>query len=136
MEDTLSLSRGGATHNYWRHFFVSYLYYRHIDLTHKNWDSIKTQTSRINTINRSESYHKVWLNHIGSMSDSNLNRNSNITNRMVYKLGDKDQCLISLSNLRFSLHFVLKWMSYPVQKRHYNQNATNKGVMFQRNCYE
>ncbi len=57
-------------------FFVSYLYHRHVDSTHRNWDSIKTQKSRINTINRSESFHRVWLNHIGSMSDANLNKNT------------------------------------------------------------
>lgn len=57
-------------------FFVSYLYYRHVDSTHRNWDSIKTHKSRINTINRSESYYQVWLSHIGSMSDTNLNKNT------------------------------------------------------------
>ena len=57
-------------------FFVSYLYHRYVDSTHKNWESIQTQRSRISTINRSESYHQVWLNHIGSMSEANLNRNT------------------------------------------------------------
>ena len=57
-------------------FFVSYLYYRHVDSTHRNWASIKTQQSRISTINGSEKYHRVWLTHIGSMSETNLNRNT------------------------------------------------------------
>lgn len=57
-------------------FFVSYLYHRHVDSTHRNWDSIKTQKPRISTINNSESYHQGWLNYIGSMSDANLNRNT------------------------------------------------------------
>ncbi|WP_305846009.1 hypothetical protein [Photobacterium kishitanii] len=57
-------------------FFVSYLYHRHVDLTHKNWASIKTQRSRISTINSSDNYHRVWLTHIGSMSEANLNRNT------------------------------------------------------------
>ncbi len=57
-------------------FFVSYLYHRHVDSNHKNWASIRTQNSRISTINRSENYHRGWLKHIGSMSDSNLNRNT------------------------------------------------------------
>src|SRR5690554_5648680 len=57
-------------------FFVSYLYHRHVDSTHRNWDSIKTQESRISTINRSESYYRGWLRHIGSMSDANLNRST------------------------------------------------------------
>lgn len=38
-------------------FFVSYLYYLHVDSTHKNWASIKTQRSRISTINSSKQYH-------------------------------------------------------------------------------
>jgi len=57
-------------------FFVSYLYYLHVDSNHRNWASIKTQQSRISTIKRSESYHKIWLNHIGSMSKKNLNKNT------------------------------------------------------------
>ena len=57
-------------------FLVSYLYHQHIDLTHNNWAEIKTQKSRISTINRSENYHRNWLNHIGNMSEANLNRNT------------------------------------------------------------
>lgn len=57
-------------------FFVSYLYHRHVDSTHRNWNSIKTQRSRISTTNRSEGYYQAWLSHIGSMSDSNLNKNT------------------------------------------------------------
>ena len=57
-------------------FFVSYLYYLHVDSSHKNWNSIKTQKSRISTIERSEFYYRAWLNHIGSMSESNLNKNT------------------------------------------------------------
>lgn len=57
-------------------FFVSYLYHKYVDPNHKNWASIKTQQSRISTINRSESFHKIWLNNIGSMSEANLNRNT------------------------------------------------------------
>ena len=57
-------------------FFVSYLYHLHVDSNHRNWASIKTQNSRISTINRSEKYHSAWLKHIGSMSEANLNRNT------------------------------------------------------------
>jgi hypothetical protein len=57
-------------------FFVSYLYHQHVDSTHRNWNSIKTQKSRISTINRSESYHLVWLSYISNMSDTNLNKNT------------------------------------------------------------
>lgn len=57
-------------------FFVSYLYHQHVDSAHNNWDSIKTKNSRINTINRSEGYHRAWLNHIGGMSEANLSRNT------------------------------------------------------------
>lgn len=57
-------------------FFVSYLYYQYIDSTHDNWTSIKTQKSRINTINRADNYHRIWLKNIGNMSKANLNRNA------------------------------------------------------------
>jgi hypothetical protein len=57
-------------------FLVSYLYHQYVDSTHDNWTSIKTKESRISTINRSENYHSIWLKHIGSMSEANLNRNT------------------------------------------------------------
>jgi len=57
-------------------FFVSYLYHCNVDSTHRNWASIKTQKSRISTINRSKKYHRIWLNHIGSMSEVNLSKNT------------------------------------------------------------
>jgi hypothetical protein len=57
-------------------FFVSYLYHMRVDSTHRNWESIKTKKSRINTINSSESHHRDWLKYIGSMSDANLGRNT------------------------------------------------------------
>jgi hypothetical protein len=57
-------------------FFVSYLYCRHVDSTHSNWDSIVTKTSRISTIKRSEQYHHAWLEHIGGMNDAKLSRNT------------------------------------------------------------
>ncbi|TRO81872.1 hypothetical protein [Trichloromonas acetexigens] len=57
-------------------FFVSYLYYQHVDSNHRNWDSIKTKTSRINTINRSEHHHRAWLERIGDMNDANLSKNT------------------------------------------------------------
>ncbi|MEZ9370696.1 hypothetical protein BCU94_02940 [Shewanella sp. 10N.286.52.C2] len=57
-------------------FLVSYLYHKHIDSTHNNWAKIKTQKSRISTINRSENYHLNWLKHIENMSEANLNRNT------------------------------------------------------------
>lgn len=57
-------------------FFVSYLYHLHVDSTHKNWASIKTQHSRISTINNSTRYYRAWLLHVQNMSDTNLNRNT------------------------------------------------------------
>lgn len=56
-------------------FFVSYLYHLHVDPTHRNWASIKTQKSRISTIKKSGCYHSLWLKLIGGMSDVKLNRN-------------------------------------------------------------
>ena len=57
-------------------FFVSYLYYRRVDSTHRNWEKIKTKTSRISTITRSEQDHRAWLERVGGMNDTNLNRNT------------------------------------------------------------
>jgi len=57
-------------------FFVSYLYYRHVDSTHRNWESIKTKNSRISTIDSSKRYHCAWLERIGGMNDANLNKNT------------------------------------------------------------
>lgn len=57
-------------------FFVSYLYYLHVDSTHRNWDSIKTKSSRISTIATSRKYHAGWLERLGSMTNANLNRNT------------------------------------------------------------
>lgn len=57
-------------------FFVSYLYYLHVDPTHRCWDSIKTKTSRISTVNGSRQYHRAWLERVGQMSDANLSKNS------------------------------------------------------------
>ena len=66
-------------------FFVSYLYHQYIDPTHKNWAKLKTQKSRISTINRSESYYRNWLNHVGNMSEANLNRNTLDLDALVIK---------------------------------------------------
>jgi len=57
-------------------FFVSYLYYRHVDSTHSNWASIKTKNSRISTIDRSEQHHRAWLERIGGMNNTNLSKNT------------------------------------------------------------
>ena len=57
-------------------FFVSYLYYKYVDSSHKSWALIKTQKSRISTINRTEKYHRFWLRCIASMKDTNLNKNT------------------------------------------------------------
>lgn len=57
-------------------FLVSYLYYRHVDSTHRNWETIKTKTSRISTITNSEKYHRAWLERIGDMNDANLSKNT------------------------------------------------------------
>ncbi len=57
-------------------FFVSYLFYRHVDSMHRNWESIETKTSRISTINSSKQYHRAWLERVDGMSDANLGKNT------------------------------------------------------------
>lgn len=57
-------------------FFVSYLYHRHIDATHRSWDTIATKSSRISNISRSTHYHRYWLERVASMNGANLNKNT------------------------------------------------------------
>ncbi|MEQ1660675.1 MAG: hypothetical protein ABL896_18065, partial [Hylemonella sp.] len=57
-------------------FFVSYLYFRHVDETHSNWQSVRTKNSRIRTLANSSEYHRAWLERIEQMSDAKLRRNS------------------------------------------------------------
>lgn len=57
-------------------FFVSNLYCRHVDSTHRNWESIKTKHSRISTIDSSKRHHLAWLEHIVGMNDANLKKNT------------------------------------------------------------
>lgn len=71
-----SFEGGGQLTTIGATFLVSYLYHQYIDSNHNNWAKIKTQKSRISTINRSERYHRIWLNHIGNMSEGSLNRNT------------------------------------------------------------
>jgi hypothetical protein len=71
-----SFEGGGLLTTIGATFLVSYLYNQNIDSAHNNWAKIRTQRSRISTINRSENYHRNWLNHIGSMSEANLNKNT------------------------------------------------------------
>lgn len=57
-------------------FLVSYLYCLQVDRTHRNWESVATRQSRINTIDRSKKYHLEWLQRVGDMSEAKLNKNS------------------------------------------------------------
>jgi len=56
-------------------FFVSYSYYLHVDATYRCWESIKTKTSRVSTINSSRQHHRAWLERVGQMGDANLSKN-------------------------------------------------------------
>ena len=71
-------------------FFVSYLYYQNVDSNHRNWDSIKTKDSRISTINRSVQHHRAWLERIGDMNESNLNKNTLSLNGAAVKKMARD----------------------------------------------
>lgn len=71
-----SFEGGGKLTTIGATFFVSYLYHLHVDPTHQQWQSIKTQQGRISTINHSKEYHQAWLKHVCSMSDKKLNTNS------------------------------------------------------------
>ena len=64
------LSRMGAT------WFVSYLYFKEVDSSHKNWDLIENTTNRISAYNKSSTYHKFWLREVLNMDDSRMKTNN------------------------------------------------------------
>tara|TARA_R110002167_G_scaffold151127_1_gene344977 strand:+ start:153 stop:461 length:309 start_codon:yes stop_codon:yes gene_type:complete len=57
-------------------FFVSYLYHRHVDKMHRNWEGVGTSSSRIKAIDQSTHYHRAWLDRVGFMKEINLNKNT------------------------------------------------------------
>ncbi len=57
-------------------WFVSYCYYNHINKAHKNWNLVKTSSSRASVYGRTKNYHKFWLTEILKMDDSKLNSNT------------------------------------------------------------
>ena len=57
-------------------WFVSYVYYDHCDKSHMNWDNVRTSGMRISCYNKSKRYHKQWLQHVLSMNDANLSKNT------------------------------------------------------------
>ncbi len=57
-------------------WFVSYCYYKNIDNSHRNWDSVSTASNRISVYTSTKHYHKYWLSEVLNMSDANLNKNS------------------------------------------------------------
>ncbi|MEG1913359.1 MAG: hypothetical protein RRY64_08360 [Oscillospiraceae bacterium] len=64
------LSKMGAT------WFVSYLYYRRMDTSHRNWSRVSTATSRISKYNASSAFHKEWLQEVLLMNPQKLNTNT------------------------------------------------------------
>ncbi len=73
---TFSFAGGEQLTSIGASFFVSFLYYRHVDPTHRNWDTIKTKASRISTVSNSEEHHRAWLERINGMKDAKLNTNT------------------------------------------------------------
>ena len=64
------LSKMGAT------WFTSYAYYDLCDKTHKNWELVKTYSTRISMYRRTTHYHKYWLEQVLNMEDNRLNTNT------------------------------------------------------------
>jgi hypothetical protein len=57
-------------------WFVSYAYYTHIDKTHDNWNrNIETVQQRTGVFNRTEGYHKFWLEKFLEMDEKRLGKN-------------------------------------------------------------
>ncbi|WP_251198117.1 hypothetical protein [Anaerotardibacter muris] len=73
---SFSFDGGDILNNMGATWFVSYAYYDHLDKTHMNWNRISTTKMRINNYNRSENFHKSWLEHVLRMNDKNLKRNT------------------------------------------------------------
>ena len=56
-------------------WFVSYLYWLHIDKEANNWERVSTRDSRRNIFNRTRKYHQFWIGQILNMDETKLNRN-------------------------------------------------------------
>ena len=54
-------------------WFVSYCYYDKIDRTHKNW---KKYPERVSIYNRTDHYHRFWLERILEMDTERLSTNT------------------------------------------------------------
>ena len=74
--DTFTFEGGEQLTSIGAAFFVSYSYYLHVDPTHRPWESIKTKTTRVSTINSCSQYHLAWLECVGQMSDTKLSKNT------------------------------------------------------------
>ena len=57
-------------------WFVSYSYYEKIDSSHKNWEKVKTASSRISYYSKSKQYHELWLQKVLTMNLDFLNTNT------------------------------------------------------------
>lgn len=57
-------------------WFVSYCYFKNVNSTHRNWQNISTANYRISIYNRTEQYHKFWLQKVLQMNDINLEKNT------------------------------------------------------------
>ena len=57
-------------------WFVSYLYYKKLDGTHGNWRKVSTTDLRIREFDKTQKYHRIWLEEVLSMGESKLDKNS------------------------------------------------------------
>ena len=68
-------------------WFVSYLYYKQIDKTHKNWDYTSTTKMRVAFFNNSKDFHRIWLQEILLMNANKLNTNQiGLSANVIYKM--------------------------------------------------
>lgn len=75
-EHNFSFDGGDVLKNMGATWFVSYAYYDHCDKSHTNWSRVSTARMRISYYNRSKQYHRQWLQHVLSMNDTNLAKNT------------------------------------------------------------
>lgn len=82
------LTRIGAS------WFVSYMYYKHIDPTHLNWKKVSNPSMRVSNCNKNITYHKVWIEEIVKMNSNRLGTN---------KLGLSGEDITSMAKALLSL---------------------------------
>ena len=80
-------------------WFVSYSYYLYVDRTHRNWETVKTASSRRSVYNRSEEYHVYWLTEVLDMQNLDVHGNTGrLTSGEIKRMAQKILSILSKDN--------------------------------------